>query len=126
MASYLIKGSYPEVNTAFEKCFPNVCISSITYAELNYGAVKRKSLPLMRKVHTFCELVECIEWNAKAAVNYVKIRTELEANGSPIGSMDMLIAASALAVGAVLVTNNTAHFSRVKELKLENWCKGFV
>ena len=122
-ASYIIRGNHSEVSTSFAKCFPNVCISSITYAELNYGAVKSKSLPILKKVHAFCELVECINWDAKAAVDYAKLREELEANGNPIGSMDMLIAASALAVGAILVTNNTAHFSRIKQLKLENWCK---
>ena len=123
MASYLIKGNRPEVSAAFSIKFPDVCISSITYAELNYGAMKRKNLSLIKKVHVFCELVECMDWNAKAAVNYAKIRAELEANGSSIGSMDMLTAASALATGAILVTNNTAHFSRIKQLKLDNWCK---
>ena len=58
----------------------------------------------------------------KFSVDVAKLRVELETSGTPIGNMDMLIAASALARKAVLVTNNTEHFSRVKDLKLGNWC----
>ena len=54
---------------------------------------------------------------------YAKLRQELEGQGNIIGSMDMLIAASAIAEDAILVTNNTAHFSRISGLKYENWLK---
>ena len=123
MASYLIRGDHPEVTDTFSRSFRNVCISAITLAELRYGAAKRNSHLLTQKIQAFCDLVQCIDWTGNAAEVYAKLRTELEANGNPIGSMDMLIAASALSEGTVLVTNNNAHFSRIKGLKLENWCK---
>ena len=121
MASYLIRGDVPSVTKAFARHYPNICISVITYAELQYGMMKRNSRPLTQKVQAFCNLVRIIPWSAEMAVSYAKLRMELEANGNLIGSMDMLIAASALAEGATLVSNNTEHFSRVKGLKLENW-----
>ena len=123
MASYLIRGDRPAVTEAFKKHFRNVCVSAITLAELQYGAAKRRSQALTKKVQAFCELVPCVDWDADAAVAYANLRTDLEADGTPVGSMDMLIAASALAEGAILVTNNIAHFSRIHGLKLENWCE---
>lgn len=120
-ASYIIRGDHPEVIQAFKKNFNEVCISSITSAELQYGAMKRNNQQLTKKVMAFCNLVQTIEWNVEAASNYASLRVLLEALDIPIGSMDMLIAASALAEDAVLVTNNTVLFSKIKDLKLANW-----
>ena len=69
-----------------------------------------------------CNLLTIIPWNDEAARAYAKLRVELEAAGMPIGNMDMLIAASAIAENAILVTNNVEHFSKVVSLKIENWC----
>ena len=121
ISSYLIRGDHPEVTKRFTDSFPHVCISVITAAELQYGALKRNNLALTRKVQAFCNLVQCIDWNTDAAMAYVKLRQELETQGNIIGSMDMLIAASAIAEDAILVTNNTGHFSRISGLKIENW-----
>jgi len=121
MSSYVIRGNYPGLMEAFVANYRDACISAITAAELQYGAAKRCNSQLTQKVMAFCALLPCVDWNAEAARHYARLRTELEANGTPIGSMDMLIAASALAEDAILVTNNTAHFSRVRGLKLENW-----
>lgn len=68
--------------------------------------------------------LEILDFNALAAIEYGRIRSTLEQEGTPIGSLDMLIAAHAKSVGAVLVTNNTKEFNRVKGLKLENWVSG--
>ena len=121
ITSYLIRGDHPEVTEKFTDSFPHVCISTITAAELQYGAMKRNNLSLTRKVQAFCNLVPCIDWNTDAATAYAKLRQELEIQGNIIGSMDMLIAASAIAEDAILVTNNTAHFSRINGLEIENW-----
>ena len=121
ISSYLIRGDHPEVTKRFTDSFPHVCISVITAAELQYGARKRNNLALTRKVQSFCNLVQCIDWNTDAAMVYAKLRQGLEMQGNIIGSMDMLIAASAIAEDAILVTNNTAHFSRIRGLKIENW-----
>ena len=122
ISSYLIRGDHGTVTKKFSELYDNCAISSITAAELQYGARKRNNKQLTQKVKAFCDLVEIIPWDEDAAKAYAKLRVELETSGTPIGNMDMLIAASALARKAVLVTNNTEHFSRAKDLKLGNWC----
>jgi len=122
IASYLIRGDRPEVTAKFAELYENCVLSGITAAELQYGARKRGSRALTRKVRALCDLVEIIPWGRPAAEAYAKLRVELENAGTPIGNMDMLIAASAIAEDAVLVTNNTAHFFRIGSLKLECWC----
>ena len=121
-SSYLIRGDHETVTKKFSELYDSCAISSITAAELQYGARKRNNKQLTQKVKAFCNLVEIIPWDEDAAKAYAKLRVELETSGTPIGNIDMLIAASALARKAVLVTNNTEHFSRVKDLKLGNWC----
>ena len=121
ISSYLIRGDHETVTKKFSELYDSCAISSITAAELQYGARKRNNKQLTQKVKAFCDLVEIIPWDEDAAKAYAKLRVELETSGTPIGNMDMLIAASALARKAVLVTNNTEHFSRVKDLKLDNW-----
>lgn len=121
ISSYLIRGDHPEVTDAFRQHFPDVCISAITAAELQYGAQKRKSQLLTRNVNAYCNLVPICEWTREAAETYAEMRVELEKHGTPVGSMDMLIAASAIAEGAILVTNNIAHFSKIGKLRIENW-----
>ena len=122
ISSYLIRGDHETVTKKFSELYDSCAISSITAAELQYGARKRNNKQLTQKVKAFCDLVEIIPWDEDAAKAYAKLRVELETSGTPIGNMDMLIAASALARKVVLVTNNTEHFSRVKDLKLGNWC----
>ena len=122
ISSYLIRGDHETVAKKFSELYDSCAISSITAAELQYGVRKRNNKQLTQKVKAFCDLVEIIPWDEDAAKAYAKLRVELETSGTPIGNMDMLIAASALARKAVLVTNNTEHFSRIKDLKLGNWC----
>ena len=122
ISSYLIRGDHEAVTKKFSELYDSCVISSITAAELQYGAKKRNNKQLTQKVKAFCDLVEIVPWDEDAAKAYAKLRVELETSGTPIGNMGMLIAASALARKAVLVTNNTEHFSRIKDLKLNNWC----
>ena len=121
ISSYLIRGDHPEVLEQLRKHLNEVCISCITEAELQYGAMKRGNRLLTQKVILFCDLIPCIDWTQATAKIYAEIRNDLEAQGTPIGSMDMMIAASALAENVTLITNNVAHFSKVKGLKIENW-----
>ena len=122
IASYLIRGDHPEVTAKFIEFCDECVISAITAAELLYGAQKRNNRALSKKVQALCKLVTIVPWGEEAAAAYARLRVDLENAGTPIGSMDMLIAASAVAEGAALVTNNAAHFSRIKSLKFENWC----
>ena len=121
IASYLIRGDHPAVTAKFTELYERCAISSITAAELQYGARKRNHRALTQKVQALCNLMTIIPWNGEAASAYAKLRVELETPGTPIGNMDMLIAASAVAEGATLVTNNIEHFSKIASLKLENW-----
>ncbi len=100
----------------------DVGMSVITYLELAYGALK--SLQPDRNLAKIDELrtvipVEPLE--SGAAIHYGQIRSRLEREGRPIGAYDLLIAAHALSLGVVLVTNNTREFKRIPELRLENW-----
>lgn len=122
IASYLIRGDHPGVTEKFTELYEKCVISSITAAELQYGARKRNNRALTQKVQALCDLIPIISWNEDAAGNYAKLRVELETAGTPIGNMDMMIAASAIAEEAVLVTNNTGHFSKIASLNLEDWC----
>ena len=122
IASYLIRGDHPDVTEKFTELYENCAISSITAAELQYGAKKRNNRILTQKVQALCNLLPIIPWNDEAAKAYAKLRVELETAGTPIGNMDMLIAASAIAEDVTLVTNNVEHFSKVTSLKIVNWC----
>jgi|SRR5665213_180891 len=98
-------------------------LSSISVAELEYGARRsgnyEKEIAAVRKI--LLPFV-CYEFDATAcAESYGVVRHVLESAGKTIGAMDLLIAAHALALPATLVTNDTAHFSRVPELKCANW-----
>ena len=127
--SYLIKQSPLSVLKSMDKTTQHgheIIISSITYAELMLGA-KRVSESayknrLLHKIHELCErLHEICSWDKQAADQYSDLQTDLLNNGTPIGANDTLIAAHALSVQATLVTNNTKHFSKVPDIKLENW-----
>ena len=122
IASYLIRGDHPGVTKTFTELYEQCVISSITAAELQYGARKRNNRTLTQKVQALCDLVTIIPWIEEAADAYAKLRVELETAGTPIGNMDMLIAASAITEGATLVTNNVDHFSKIESLQFENWC----
>jgi tRNA(fMet)-specific endonuclease VapC len=98
-----------------------LCISVVTAAELRYGCAKRGSVKLLRQVEAILEGLDILPLDVPADTEYGGIRAELEAAGKPIGPNDLLIAAHAVALGAVLVTANVAEFSRIRGLKIENW-----
>jgi predicted nucleic acid-binding protein len=78
---------------------------------------------LSRVLDQFLTRVPCLPWDAEAATHFARIAVDLHRTGSPIGSMDTMIAGHAIAVGAVLVTGNERHFARVTGLKVENWTR---
>ncbi len=98
-----------------------LCISIITAAELRYGCAKRGSKKLLRQVEAIIEGLDVLPLDVPADTKYGEIRAELEACGKPIGPNDLLIAAHASALGAILVTANVEEFRRVVGLKVENW-----
>jgi tRNA(fMet)-specific endonuclease VapC len=97
-------------------------ISVVTYAELSYGVeVSSKKKVNRAAVDELVMYLTVLDWPRVAADHCAHIRADLKKKGALIGANDLLIAAHALAVGAVVVTNNTKDFSRVKGLQLENW-----
>lgn len=119
--SYLVTNRYPAVREHVRRHQSKIVLSSITVAEALYGARKKGSSRLEDLIGLFQDLFAVIDWDAQAASAYADIRVALERAGTPIGNMDMMIAAVAKASGCVLVTNNQAHFSHVPDLVLENW-----
>ncbi|HEY3973339.1 MAG TPA: type II toxin-antitoxin system VapC family toxin [Candidatus Sulfotelmatobacter sp.] len=125
MASYVIKGNAPRVRERLLKVpMSEVGISAVTEAELRFGVARRPdAAPLKLAVDEFLLRVEILPWDSAAAQHYATLRGALEDSGTPIGNMDMLIAAHAVAAGAVLVTHDRV-FQRVKHLQVEDWTKG--
>ena len=102
-----------------------VALSSITVAELQYGVAKSTHPEQnMLALAAFLAPLEVEAFDDAAAAVYGRIRADLERRGTPIGSMDLLIAAHALALGRTIVTNNTREFIRVVALKVEYWVEG--
>lgn len=102
----------------------DVCTSSITLSELEYG-VSKSSRPSQNKMALaeFLAPIEVVPYGDMAAQEYGRLRAHLEKHGTPIGSLDMLIAAHALSLGCALVTNNEDEFGRVPRLRVQNWAK---
>jgi tRNA(fMet)-specific endonuclease VapC len=97
-------------------------MSVITLAELLYGVqVSSKKKMNRDAVDTLVRHVSVSDWTHQAAEHYAEIRADLKKKGQLIGSNDLLIAAHARSMGAVIVTNNVKDFCRVKGLRLENW-----
>jgi tRNA(fMet)-specific endonuclease VapC len=100
----------------------DVCISSITLAELMYGVQKSHHQQKNKTaLEEFTSPLEVMPFDEEAAAHYGHIRASLEKKGLPIGSLDMMIAAHAQCLGSILVTNNKKEFSRVPHLKIEDW-----
>jgi tRNA(fMet)-specific endonuclease VapC len=98
-----------------------ICISSITLAELRFGAEARRSRRLHRLIDTFVGSVAVISFDQGAADHFAVVAATLARRGLPIGTFDTLLAAHARSRGLTFVTNNVKHFRRVEGLKTENW-----
>jgi len=124
-ASYIIKGEPVVVREHLRQVpMASVCISSITQAELLRGVAKKpeaKRLPIA--VKEFLIRVDIMPWDSDAAEAYARLRTSCEREGTPLGTMDMLIAAHSVAVGAILVTNDQAFYKIKHDLSLEDWTR---
>ena len=122
---YIMKNKPEKVLRRFKEELNNgIGISSITLAELEYG-MKHSSNPTQneRALLRFLVPLSVLPFGAGAASEYGAIRTFLQNNGTPIGPLDMLIAAHAKSEGLVMVTNNVREFERVPGLEIENWAE---
>jgi tRNA(fMet)-specific endonuclease VapC len=119
--SYVVSNRHPSVRMRFSDLAGSSSISSISYAESKFGALKKGSPRLSHQIEFFSGLIRILPWTDLEAEVYAEIRTDLEKRGAVIGGNDMLIAAAAMANDLTLVTNNTAHFAHIPGLQLENW-----
>ena len=120
---YIIKQKPPEVLQRFNTYqVGDIGISSITVAELQFG-VQKSQFPTKNQqaLSQFLLPLTIIDFERAAAIVYGNIRAKLEKQGTPIGSLDTLIAAHALSLQVILVTNNIKEFSRVSNLQIDNW-----
>jgi tRNA(fMet)-specific endonuclease VapC len=123
-ASYIIKGNVPAVRRRLVKVpMAQVAISTVTEGELRYGVARRPdAVNLPTVVREFLLRLAILPWDPEAAQRYGSLRASLEREGRPMGNLDMMIAAQALASDLVLVTHDQA-FRRIKKLKIEDWTK---
>ena len=121
--SYIMKRSNPHVLKKLREVAVNdVCISVITKSELLYGVeISARRRQDESALTAFLFHAQVLDFPDPAAHYYAQIRAELKNRGSMIGANDLFIAAHALSLGLILVTNNTREFSRVRDLELENW-----
>jgi tRNA(fMet)-specific endonuclease VapC len=110
------------VDTIANKLTSGLCVSAITFAELEYG-VANSSYPEQNAIAlmNFLAVFDVLPFDEEAGIEFGKIKSDLRKRGTPIGAFDMLIAAHAKSQGMILVTNNIKEFGRVEGLKIEDW-----
>ena len=119
---YILKRRPIEVLSKF-KSTSDISISAVAYGELCYGVTqspKERQESRREELLRFVSLLQVVDWTSEAAEEYALIRSDLQAKGTPIGNMDLLIAAHAKSRNAVLVTNNLKELNRVSGLTCEN------
>ena len=119
---YIINTRPPEVLARFHRHrLGEIGVSSVVAAELAFGVAKSGSMRNRRALEMFLAPLEILPFDERAVWVYGDLRADLEKRGQGIGSLDTMIAAHALSLEALLVTNNTREFERVPGLQLENW-----
>ncbi|UCI09795.1 type II toxin-antitoxin system VapC family toxin [Mesorhizobium sp. B1-1-8] len=98
-----------------------VCTSIVVASELRYGCARKGSAKLLAKVEELLAEVPVLPLDVPSDAKYGALRADLEASGQIIGHNDLFIAAHACTLGVTLVTANIGEFSRIKDLKVENW-----
>lgn len=123
ICSYIRRERPPTVAERFRQISPDgLAMSSITFAELVYGARKSQAIATnLDRLLALRRMIRVLPFDDAAGEADGSIRADLERRGELIGSNDMLIAAHALSLGATLVTNNSGEFQRVAGLQLESW-----
>ena len=122
---YIINNRPPKVLDRFNAYKAGeIGISSIAASELAYGVAKSGSIKNRKALDMFLAPLQILPFDSQCLWFYADLRALLEKKGLSIGPMDSLIAAHALSINGTLVTNNLNEFSRVPQLKLENWFEG--
>ena len=119
---YVIKSRPIELREQFNRLTEQICISTITLAELYYGVEKSsRRAQNLQAVEEFVARLETLPFSVEAAAHYGQVRAELERAGQLAGRHNMLIGAHARSAGLIVVTNNLREFERIPGLRIENW-----
>jgi len=121
IASYAIKNVQNVIDNFIKHDKDDLYISSITYAELMYGAMRKDSDKIKNSVVSFVQRLKMTDFDEVCSELYADIRVNLEKSGTPLDHIDVMIAATAVSIDAVLITHNVKHFSKIKGLKVEDW-----
>jgi len=122
---YWLKNKYPQINNKIEEAGDSrIFISSITVAELYYGAYhSSKPKENYQLINELVTEINVLNFDAEAGEQFGKIKTDLKRTGKIINDSDLFIAASAICRDMILITNNEKHFQRIENLKIQNWTK---
>jgi len=128
MCIYVLKNRSDTLRHKF-RAIKNICISSVTYGELCFGIANGETAmreARWEQLDMFTQRLLIDPWDEEAAKHYGVIRAWLKKQGILIGNNDLLIAAHARSMDAVLVTNNVREFNRVPDLSVENWVSELI
>lgn len=121
---YALKRNTAVIGNMLSRSRSDIGVSVVTEAELRTGAAKSSTpAKTLHLVENFLGPLTIVEFTSADATAYAQIRAKLERAGTPIGPLDTLIAAQAVARKLTLVTNNQREFGRVSGLRLENWAR---
>lgn len=124
---FLMRGESPALAARVQSVpLQQQVMSAVTFAELTYGVQASAAAKRKQNQSVLDSLVlhlAVLDWPQDAAKHYAEIRAGLKKRGAQLGAADLMIAAHARAVGAIVVTNNVKDFERVKSLEVENWTK---
>ncbi|WP_274691929.1 type II toxin-antitoxin system tRNA(fMet)-specific endonuclease VapC [Spartinivicinus poritis] len=119
---YTIKNKPHIVRETFKAHYGQICISTVTFMELIYGAEKSSnSARNLADIEGMAARLDVLNYDDAAATHTGQIRAELAKAGKPIGPYDQMIAGHARSLGLIIVTNNEKEFSRVPGTRIENW-----
>ena len=119
--SHAIRGQGAVGDRLLEHRPSDLCVSSITLADLQVGAEAKRSRKLRRAIAGFIKDIQVVSFDKAAADRFALVAAALARRGKPIGAFDTLMAAHALSLGLTVVTNNTRQLSQVPGLSVENW-----
>ena len=124
---FLMRGGFKKLEARVQSVpLQQQVMSAVTFAELAYGVQAASTAKRKQNQITLDSLVlhlAVLDWPQDAAKHYAVIRADLKKRGAQLGAADLMIAAHARAIDAIVVTNNVKDFGRVKGLEIENWTK---
>ena len=119
---YTLKNRPAKVRKLFEKHHGQMCLSSVTWGELVYGAEKSARIEHnLAVLEAFAARLKIAKFDTLAATHFGQVRAELSRQGKIIGPYDMMIAGHSRSLGLVLITNNVQEFERTPGLRVQNW-----